>query len=469
MVTKPSHIRARSDTGAAERQRRTQANAATLTAVTPSFASVPLTSIIDNPSQPRKSPAEIDELVASIREVGVLQPVVLVPLAIYNAAPDSIVIEHAAPGIQYVISFGHCRVACARRAGHTHIPAVIRTEYGGRHAELAKMATENISRTGLTPMEEARVFGELLSRPGMSLRKMEPLVGVNYLYVRRRNLLLSLPDSLQAKVDTGELSPHAGEVLAAVKDHALIERAYALMTDADSPARTAADAVALVNEQLEQEANSVRSMALLEKSGVRIVDPAAEWGKRAGDHLIEHGGDKPRHLARCLAAAIAPDDGLIDWYCIDREHLGVRNITAESRAAARRRAAAAAERTHDYPGEPGAAYVLAAAMLALLPPGPVLKLALQWAMPVPSLGVTEDLVNADDAKALAFVDGLSGGARVRFAFIAAVAREEVAARRTTWDRRQELYLRWLIADGKYEPTSWEREQLDALAMEGEVL
>ena len=154
--------------------------------------------IAPNPSQPRLNLDEkrLDELAASIRENGVLQPVLVRPFA-----------------GRYQLIAGERRLAAAQRAGLLQLPAVIREEPDERLLELALV--ENLQREPLNPMEEARGFENLMQVLGATQEQVAERLGKDRSTVANSLRLLKLPPAVALLVSEGKLSPgHARALLA---------------------------------------------------------------------------------------------------------------------------------------------------------------------------------------------------------------------------------------------------------------
>lgn len=137
---------------------------------------------------------DLDGLADSIREVGILQPLLLQP--------------HPSIDGHYRIIAGHRRHAAARLAGLTHIPFVSFVPDPAAEQDVARvlaMAAENLQRVDLSVIEEARTFDRLRSA-GLSQRKIAAAVGKTQAHVSRRLSLLELPDRAQSLVDTGRIT-----------------------------------------------------------------------------------------------------------------------------------------------------------------------------------------------------------------------------------------------------------------------
>lgn len=148
---------------------------------------VPVTDVIPAPDNPRESLGNLDELVASIRSVGILQPLVVVR-------------QQGPP--RFMIVCGERRWAAALEAGLQLVPIVVRQLSEQERVEA--MLIENLQRSNFSRLEEARAFQHLL---GMGLTQVEVArrVGKSQSYVCRRLLLLGLPEQVRERVERGEV------------------------------------------------------------------------------------------------------------------------------------------------------------------------------------------------------------------------------------------------------------------------
>jgi ParB family chromosome partitioning protein len=161
--------------------------------------------ISPNPMQPRRQfPAQgLAELAASIKQVGLLQPVVIV----------------RAPQGGYHLIAGERRWRAAQQAGLARIPAVVR-EPGSPTDDLALALIENLQREDLTPIEEARAYHHLRSELGLSQEEIASRVGKDRSTVANALRLLTLPLAVQERVDDGSLSAGHARAIAGVDDPA---------------------------------------------------------------------------------------------------------------------------------------------------------------------------------------------------------------------------------------------------------
>jgi ParB family chromosome partitioning protein len=169
------------------------------------FLHVPVDEIEENPHQPRArfDDDSLDELAASILEVGVLQPVVL-------TTTDT----------GFALVAGERRWRAAKRAGIKTIPAVIRGATGD--STLVEALVENVQRQDLTPLEEAHAYRQLLEDYGMSQEQVADRVGKSRPAVSNTLRLLQLPGPVQTMVDAGHLSAGAGRALLSLADEKYI-------------------------------------------------------------------------------------------------------------------------------------------------------------------------------------------------------------------------------------------------------
>jgi len=153
---------------------------------------VPLTLLHPNPKQPRTRFDEqaLAELADSIKEHGILQPILVRP----RPAP--------LPG--YEIVAGERRYRAARKAGLTKVPVVIKPLADDETLALALI--ENLIREDIGPLETARAFSRLMSEFGWTQEEMGRRVGKSRVAVANSLRLLKLPSEIQEALESGELS-----------------------------------------------------------------------------------------------------------------------------------------------------------------------------------------------------------------------------------------------------------------------
>ena len=156
---------------------------------------LPIELIRPNPDQPRRrfDEAELEELAASIRGKGVLQPILVRPAMV---------------GGEYQIVAGERRWRAAQRTGVRSIPALVRSLSDAEVLEIA--IVENVQRTDLTPIEEAEGYRALIDKFGRTQADIAEVVGKSRVHVTNVMRLLQLPQGVQALVREGKLT--AGHV-----------------------------------------------------------------------------------------------------------------------------------------------------------------------------------------------------------------------------------------------------------------
>jgi ParB family chromosome partitioning protein len=172
------------------------------------FALVPLDQIRPNPSQPRTTFDEpaLEDLAASIREVGVLQPVLV------RARDD---------GFELVA--GERRWRAARVAGLSEIPAVIRDEDEEEWHNLTEALIENVQRENLGPLEQAAAFSQLMEDFGWTHEQVGQRVAKSRSTITNTLRLLQLPASIQGLVERGDLSGGHAKALLSINDQVYAE------------------------------------------------------------------------------------------------------------------------------------------------------------------------------------------------------------------------------------------------------
>ncbi|MCW2621475.1 MAG: parB-like partition protein [Frankiales bacterium] len=167
------------------------------------FAEVPLDHVTPNPLQPRQHFDEeaLAELVVSIREVGLLQPVVVRPLAdAHDGTP------------RYELVMGERRWRASREAGLTALPAIIRET--SDDDMLRDALLENLHRQQLNPLEEAAAYQQLLLEFGATHEELGARIGRSRPQITNTIRLLQLPAPVQSRVAAGVLSAgHARAIL----------------------------------------------------------------------------------------------------------------------------------------------------------------------------------------------------------------------------------------------------------------
>jgi len=169
---------------------------------------VPVSQIFPNPRQPRTvfDETALNELIASIKSIGILQPPVVRKVA------DN----------KYELIMGERRFRAAKAAGLTSIPVIIRQTPDN---ELLREALiENIHRSNLNPLEEGAAYAQLLTDFGCTHDELALKLGRSRPLISNTIRLLNLPDAVQRKVAAGVISAGHARALLGLTDAADIEK-----------------------------------------------------------------------------------------------------------------------------------------------------------------------------------------------------------------------------------------------------
>ena len=160
---------------------------------------LPIELLHSNPNNPRKQfrEEELEDLSKSIREKGLLQP---------------IVVRQRADG-EYEIVAGERRWRASQRAGLHELPVLIRELSDGETLEIALI--ENIQRADLNPLEEARAYGQLLEQFSYTQQQLADSVGKSRSHIANTLRLLTLPESVRAYIEDGKLTAGHARTLVA--------------------------------------------------------------------------------------------------------------------------------------------------------------------------------------------------------------------------------------------------------------
>jgi ParB family chromosome partitioning protein len=205
------------------------------------FAELPLAQITPNPRQPREvfDPEALAELVHSIREIGVLQPVVV--RRVDGAPPEGFKGDAAAP--RYELVMGDRRWRASQEAGQTTIPAIVRDTTDDDMLRDALL--ENLHRSELNPLEEAAAYQQLLDDFGCTHDQLAQRIGRSRPQITNTLRLMKLPPLVQRRVAAGVLSAGHARALLGMADAAAMERLAQRIVAEGLSVRTTEEIVAL--------------------------------------------------------------------------------------------------------------------------------------------------------------------------------------------------------------------------------
>jgi ParB family chromosome partitioning protein len=192
--------------------------------------------IVPNAAQPRHVfvQEELEELIHSIREFGVLQPIVVRPL------PDS---ETGAP--KYELVMGERRLRATKHLGLATIPAVVKNT--ADDAMLRDALLENLHRANLNPLEEASAYQQLLADFGITQDQLAERIGRSRPQITNTLRLLRLPEGVQQRVAAGVLTAGHARAILSTGDVSTMERLADKIVNEDLSVRAAEVAAGLVS------------------------------------------------------------------------------------------------------------------------------------------------------------------------------------------------------------------------------
>ena len=164
---------------------------------------IELEKIKPNPFQPRREFDEsaLKELAESIREYGVLQPIVVIRKEVSNPG----VMSGSVFAVEYELLAGERRLRAAKLVGLPHIPAIIRSDTSDK-IKLELALVENLQRADLNPIEKARAFKKLIDEFGLLQREVAEKIGKSREVVANTLRLLTLPEDMQQAVAAGKIT-----------------------------------------------------------------------------------------------------------------------------------------------------------------------------------------------------------------------------------------------------------------------
>jgi ParB family transcriptional regulator, chromosome partitioning protein len=246
------------------------------------YREVPLAAVRPNRHQPRTTFDEdaLAELEHSIREFGLLQP---------------IVVRETEPG-SYELVMGERRWRAAQRAGLDALPAIVRQT--GDDAMLRDALLENIHRVQLNPLDEAAAYEQLLAEFGVTHTELADRLGRSRPVVTNTIRLLKLPVPVQRRVAAGVLSAGHARALLGVEDAGRQEELAARIVAEGMSVRATEEAVVLLRRDAPAAPKPVRRRPLhapgLQDLAERLSDTydtrvKVELGQRKGRIVVEFG------------------------------------------------------------------------------------------------------------------------------------------------------------------------------------
>jgi ParB family transcriptional regulator, chromosome partitioning protein len=244
---------------------------------------VPINQISPNPRQPRTvfDETALNELIASIKSIGILQPPVV------RKVGES----------QYELVMGERRFRAAKAAGLTSIPVIIRQTPDN---ELLREALiENIHRSQLNPLEEGAAYAQLLTDFGCTHDELALKLGRSRPLISNTIRLLNLPDSVQRKVASGVISAGHARALLGITDSTEIEKLASRIVAEGLSVRSVEEIIATMKPAAKSaEKSSAKGVSGAGLAAAELLSDyldtrvSVESGKGKGKIVIEFAGSE---------------------------------------------------------------------------------------------------------------------------------------------------------------------------------
>jgi ParB family transcriptional regulator, chromosome partitioning protein len=267
---------------------------------TATLAQVDPEDISANPRQPREvfDPDELDGLATSLRDVGMLQPLVVRPV-----------------GERYELVAGERRWRAAKLAGLDTVPAVVRHT---DDADLLKEAlVENIHRVQLNPLEEAAAYQQLLDDFGVTQEELANRLGKSRPVISNALRLLTLPPAVQRRVAAGVLTAGHAKALLAIDDPEQLTKVAERIVREGLSVRATEELVRLRLLDAEQPSRPARRTSLTAPGLIELQDDLSDaldarvrisMGARKGKLAIEFASvDELERIVGVIAAGLGGD------------------------------------------------------------------------------------------------------------------------------------------------------------------
>lgn len=414
-----------------------------------------LDQVVAHPDNPRSSLRELDQLAGSIKELGVLSPVLVVPVqAFMNEHPQH---AEAVAGHDYVLAAGHRRHAAARLAGLAHVPALVKPT-ADKITTYVTFIDENLHRAGLDPIEEARAYA-LLADAGLTQAQIATRLRVSQAQVSKRLALLRLPQPVQDALTNGTLSVADALALSGVASADQL----AVWELAQQEGGLLSSAVTTFERRRTENAAAQEAVDQAQQEGTPLVDdPQQEWGSEAWKRRLHTKADIAAARKTGDLRAVATKNG-VDHYSAgalsEPAHVDQERSEKRDRDHARKNRTDAARRlVQDAPSDSDAnSVILSCFLTGGVPYADTLKLVHKWLGDRYATPIKDPY---DWARGL--VEGPKS-AQLHVAWAFTIARQELVARwaHGPWSEETKIYLDRLIKDAGYEPTPWETQRLSS--------
>jgi ParB/RepB/Spo0J family partition protein len=252
-----------------------------------SLRSLPLSALVPG-RNPRRQLGDLEGLTASIRAVGIVEPLIVEP----------------GPGPRFTVVAGHRRLAASKLAGLDEVPCLVRAPSDDK-ARLELAIIENLQRAELEPLDEAGGFRALVDL-GLSQRAVAERVGCSQSHVSKRLGLLELPAAVRKRVEKGTLPLEAAAALLRLKDHPDKLKVVA----GEDPSRIVWQ-VESAEKDIAWEAKAAELIDVAHDHGWQVVDPVDNVTKRPYKTIERTTYDPPQLELDAKAHEAEPCHGVV--------------------------------------------------------------------------------------------------------------------------------------------------------------
>lgn len=297
--------------------------AKTATTAPVEFVQLDPRSLAEHPANIRTDLGDVTELAASIRTLGILEPVIVVPVTT-PAGDDQNSSNEGTGG--YRIIAGHRRVAAAIHAQQPTVPCLVRADLAGDVEQLTGMIVENVLRTNLTPAEEAAAYAQLAAFD-LTPTAIAKRTGRTSKKVRDALALHALPEQVKGRVANDTMTL---DEAAAIAEFADDPKAHARLLKAADSGHGLKYAIADERHRKDKKQRTAAAKATLSEQGIKVVGAPKGWPYYCKDarvtdlaladgvtrYSIDTHADCPGH------AAFVDQDGQPVFICRDPDEHG---------------------------------------------------------------------------------------------------------------------------------------------------
>lgn len=223
-----------------------------------------------HPDNPRDEVGDVEEMSVGMRQLGVLEPLLVATAEAFRAGRLGAGDEEAVASGRYVILAGHRRLAAARKAELATVPCIIRDDLAADVDAITAMLLENLHRDDLSHLQEARGYA-LLIQLGKTQEEVAALVGRSQAHISKKLALLKLPEQAQARIGNGLTVEDAVKLAAYADDPDIVTKA----ATTDRPSWKTVDQVAA--DLRKERERKVAVDALKEKLRAKGIMRFAGW------------------------------------------------------------------------------------------------------------------------------------------------------------------------------------------------